>query len=601
MTSIKDLIQKIKNEFDIVDYIKANGVNLDQSGNGKWKGLCPFHNEKTPSFTVSEDFQNYRCFGCGESGDIINFAEKTHTVERKEAIKMLAEEKGIEIGENLSKEPLHDINGIRQVVLDASKFFRENYEKLDISHPAKQEVLKRKLNVNSPLYGYSPEAPNGLYKHLKNKGHSDKNIKDSNLVIFFDESNRQPWDFFHGRLMITISDYLGRPISFTSRKIYEDDKMQGKYVNGKESPVFLKKAVLFGADEAKKEARMQKLVYAVEGQFDKISMSENGLVNTVATSGTAFTTEHANLLLRMVGDSGKIIFIMDGDSAGIEAAIKVFANAKSLHSTAYAVHLDGGKDPCDYILEGGIDSLKAKIDTAVPLYDFVIQAIIEKLGGGININNRQAFVTEVAKYAKMTDESYIVESMLNKASILSAISIDNIKEIYKKTDASKPQPQRKNTEQSAVPPLKPMIKLNASSEADTCMFTALALLVRMPEELVEKTPKQIHKKFKPFMKELGQKYVYYKNKGEKWRFIAEDYEDSDFAKALQNKKFLEDPKEDIKSSIMQYEYLFERANQIYQKEYEEMTKAKALSSIVDSTDPEKIASALKLYKESIKK
>lgn len=595
----KEIIKKVKNEYNIVDYVRMNGVDLKEGTNGSWVGLCPFHNEKTPSFTVSEDFQSYRCFGCGEGGDLLTFTEKTHSVEFFDALKMLAEEKGIEIQDKISNESSHDINGIRQVVLEAQKFFRANYEKLDETHLAKQEVIKRKLDVNNPIYGYSLESPNELYKHLKKKGHSDKNIKDSNLVIFYEEENRQPWDFFHGRLMITLSDYLGRPISFTSRKIYEDDKMQSKYVNGKESPVYLKKTNLFGADTAKKEARDKKLIYVVEGQFDEIAMQENEVTNVVATSGTAFTSEHANLLLRMVGDTGKIVFIMDGDSAGVEAAIKVFTSSKELHSNAYAVHLDDNKDPCDYILEGGIEHLKEFVEKkSVPLHDFVIDATLIKLGGSINQNNRQAFVTDIAKYAKSTNHSYIIESMLNKASILSAISIDNIKEIYKKTEVKQRPVPTKKAEDNKVEELNPILKLSSSSQADKCMFTALALLVRLPVELIEKTPPQIHVKFRPFMKELGQRYSSYKNKGERWRFIAEDYEDSDFAKALQNKEFLVDPKEDIDSSISQYEYLFRRANEIYKRDHEEMKRAKALSSIIDSTDPEEIAKALRLYKKS---
>lgn len=592
----KEVIQKIKNEYDIVDYIKINGVDLETSGNGSWKGLCPFHNENTPSFTVSEDFQNYRCFGCDESGDLLTFAQEVHTLSFYEAVKMLAEEKGIEIKESISKESSHDIVGIRQVILESQKFFRKNYVELDDTHPAKQEVIKRNLNIDNPIYGYSLEAPNELYKHLKKTGHSDENIKGSNLVMFFDEKGRQPWDFFHGRLMITLSDYLGRPISFTSRKIYEDDKMQGKYVNGKESPVFLKKQVLFGADTAKKETREKKTVYVVEGQFDQIAMDEKGVTNVVATSGTAFTNEHANLLMRMVGNSGKIVFVMDGDEAGVGAAIKVFTSAKTLHSNAHAVHLEDNKDPCDYIVEGGIEHLQATVDDAVPLYDFVVEATLKELGGSININNRQEFVSQIAKYAKSTDESYIVDSMLNKASVLSAISIANVREMYNKTEANKTFPRK--VEKKEVKELNPKVKLSSSSEADMCMFTALSLLVRLPSVLMEKTPSKMHKKFRPFIGELEERYSKYNKEEERWRFIIEDYDDSDFAKSLQDKEFLADPRDDINSSSSQYEYLFNRANEIYKNDYEEMKKAKALSSIVDSTNPEEIAAAIRLYKKS---
>lgn len=593
--NFKETVSKIKNEYNIVDYIRANGVDLQNTGNGTWKGLCPFHNEKTPSFSVSEDFQNYRCFGCDAHGDVLAFAEKTHTISFFEAVKMLAEERGIEIDSKLSTEPSHDITGIRKVVSDARDFYRETYEKLADSHPAKQEIIRRKLDVNNELYGYAPEAPNALYTHLSKKGHSDENIKDSTLVSFF-EDNRPPWDFFHGRLLITLSDYLGRPITFTSRKIYEDDYMQAKYVNGKESPVFRKKSNLFGAHVAKKEARDSKVIYVVEGQFDQISMVENKVENVVATSGTAFTDEHANLLMRMVGDSGKIVFIMDGDSAGVEAAIKIFKDSTSLHSNAYAVLLKKGKDPCDYIEAGGIDFLKRAIDTKVPLHDFVINATLKKLGGTVDANNRQQFVMEVARFAKHTKESYIVDNMLSKVSVLSAISIDNVREIYNKVDLSK---KYVRTEESVEKKeLNPMIKVDMNNEADLCMFSAIALLVRMPDELIPLTPRRMNRKFKPFLREIGQIYKKARDEGTQWRFIAEDFTDSDFATSLQEKEFMEDPKDEVESTISQYEFLFKRANLLYQQEHDDMKRSQAFSSIANSSDPEEIAKALNMYKES---
>jgi DNA primase len=588
----KNIIQQIKNEYDIAEYIKANGVDLEQINNGQWKGLCPFHNEKTPSFIVSESFQNYKCFGCGESGDILTFAQHIHTISFYEALKMLADDKNITIKNEVSDKVIHNVNAIRKVVSDARDFFRYNYENLNDTHPAKQEVIKRGLDVNNELYGYSLETPNDLYKYLKAKGHQDKDIKDSNLVLFFDD-NRPPWDFFHGRLMITLSDYLGRPISFTSRKIYEDDRMKGKYVNGKDSPVFHKKNMLFGADLAKQEARKQELIYIVEGQFDQIAMYEKGIKNVVATSGTAFTEEHANLLLRMVGDSGEIIFIMDGDEAGIKAAISIFKEAKSLHSNSKAVLLKNGKDPCDYLQEN-IELLINEINKAIPLHDFVIEHIIKNLGK-IEMSNRQKFISMVAKYAKYTDNPIIVNSMLNKASVLSAVSIDNIREIYNNIEIHKKEKVNKENKKEK---LKPKIKIDLNNEADSCMFTSLALLARIPDELISLTPKTIHNKFKPFMKELGDKYIEAKKNNRPWRFIAEDYSDEDFAKALQNKMFLEEPLENIKNTKSQYEFLFNRANMIYKQEYEQLKKSRALSSIIDSTDPKQIAEALKLYKRS---
>lgn len=593
--SFKEVIRQVKNEYNIVDYIKANGVDLKASGNGTYKGLCPFHNEKTPSFSVSEDFQNYRCFGCDAQGDIISFAEKTHTINFVEAVKMLAEEKGIEIDSKMQEGSRHDITAIRKILEDARNFYRHHYNQLDDKHPAKQEIIKRGLNHNNELYGYAPEAPNALYTFLNKKGYKDKDIEDSTLVVFY-EDGRAPWDFFHGRLLITLSDYLGRPISFTSRKIFEDDYMKAKYINGKESPIFLKKTNLFGADIAKKKARETGEIFVVEGQFDQISMWENGVENVVATSGTAFTEEHANLLMRMVGDSGKVTFIMDGDKAGVSSAVKIFTDTPSLHSNSYAVLLKKGKDPCDYIEAGGIELLNKAIKGRLTLYDFVIDVTVRRLGGKITSENRQQLVQEITRYAKHSNEQYIVDNMLNKASILSAISIDNVKSIYNKVDLNK----RVVKQEKAKPAkLTPIVKIDLSNEGDLCMFSALSLLVRMPDELIPLTPNKINRKFKPFLRELGTIYKQTKESNSQWRFIAEDYSDSDFALALQKKKFLEDPKEELESSVSQYTYLIEQANTAYLREQRELEQARALSSIANSSDPVEIAKALKLYKESL--
>lgn len=221
------------------------------------------------------------------------------------------------------------------------------------------------------------------------------------------------------------------------------------------------------------------------------------------------------------------------------------------------------------------------------------------------MNNRQTFVSEVASYAKCTDESYIIEDMLNKTSILSAISIDNVKEIYNKSKSINTQPSKshkpleKKEKHESSNNLK--IPINMSHEADRCMVTALALLIRMPDKLVDKIPELIHSKFRPFIQELTKKYEVFHSEDKKWRFIAEDYEDVEFAKGLQRKHFLLDPLEDVDSSCSQFVYLFNRANEIYKKDYEEMTKAKALSSIADTTDPKEIAKALNIYKESVSK
>lgn len=599
--NFKVSVQKVKEAHSIVDYIIGNGVELAKSGN-QWKGLCPFHNEKTPSFIVDEDFQSYKCFGCGAQGDIIEFAKETHTLSFSEALKMLAEEKGIEV-EQSKVENEHDISAIREVVKDASEFYRELYLKLDDTHPAKKEISKRGLDINNGLFGYASEAPNALYKYLVSKGHSNENIEASNLVIM--KEGRDPWDFFHGRLMITLSDYLGRPISFTSRKLYDDDKMQGKYVNGRDSVIFHKKTNLFGADRAKNAARKTGELYVVEGQFDQIAMYEKGIENVVATSGTAFTPEHANLILRMVGENGRVVFIMDGDKAGVKAALSIFKEAPVLHTNAFAVHLENGEDPCDYI-QRDINELHKAIEDAKPLHDFVITAIINELGEAIDINNRNNFVAEVAKYAKHAENKYIRNTMLDKASIMSAIVIDRVREIYEKTEVRKANSARRENKESTVveevkddeekDKLEKKIIIDKNNSGDSFMYSALAMLVRRPDILLDATPDYINKKFSSFFEEVRNVYTGKENNSQKWRFIEENHSDMEFAKELKKKRFLgDDLLEEMlgdEGLVAHYKFMVEKANEFYIMEHREIEKAKSFSSISNETDPVKISEAL---------
>lgn len=583
--SFKDTVAKIKNEYDIVDYIRSNGVSLKQSGVSTYEGLCPFHSEKTPSFKVNVDFQNYRCFGCGASGDIIEFAQHAHSTDFVGAVRFLAADKGIEIESLAKDENSVDFHSVYSALEHAQEFYREQYRKLDKNHAAKQEVLKRGLNVDNELYGYSLEAPNELYKYLKNKGHTDEIIKQTNLVSFFDDK-RSPWDFFHGRLMITLADFMGRPVTFTARKLYEDDKMKGKYVNGKESVIFSKKNNLFGIDKAKKSIREKKQAYVVEGQFDQISMSENNIENVVATSGTAFTSEHSSRLSKLVGPEGQIIFIFDGDKAGIKAAIEVYKNFPELHEISYAITLEEGKDPCDYIQAGGIDSLMNYVSsTLASISDFVIDQAFEATGSGSNRNARNQFVSTGMKLVEFTKSPHVESNMMSRISILSAVPIDTVKKLLKKDSKSNAKDEIKFEAENST-------ALDVLAPSDKLMISALALLVRDPLELAKLTPSDINNKFKPFLKEIDIEFNKARKQGKRWAFIAENYSNAKLAKVIRNHEFIGDPRDDLESMKLQYVTLVKKSIELNRREVLQQERANKMSSIVDMTDANQIAKAL---------
>lgn len=585
--NIKDAVAKIKQDYNIVDFFREHNVNLKNTGPSTYTGLCPFHSEKTPSFKVSEDFQNYKCFGCGESGDIFSFAQHVHALDFVGAVKYLAAELNIELEEQ-SDGPSVDMHSVYNAISEAQKFFNYQYRQLEPTHAAKREIAKRGLNVDSEIYGYSLDAPNDLYKYLSAKGYSDEIIKETELVLF--NEGRDPWDFFHGRLMITLSDYMGRPVSFTSRKLFDSDRMPGKYVNGRDSVVFNKKNNLFGIHLAKRSAAEKKEIIVVEGQFDQIALYEKGIHNVVATSGTAFTQEHANSLKRLVGNEGRIVFVFDGDSAGIKAAIGVHKNFTSIHTISYAVILDKGKDPGDYIQEGRLDDLVNKVNKSQLLSNFVVDRAFESTGSGKTLESRNKFVTTAVKLAGYADDSLVVTNILNRISILSAIPINTVKSHYETADKPYKYTPQKVEE-------KPVVVQQKLSEADKCMIAAFSLLVRAPDDLMKLTPSDIPVKFLPFLKEFNEKVKSSKVKQEQWRFIAESYKNERLAKAIYNHEFLGDPRANAKLMVKQYQVLIKQALQLYKIEEKQQRKANSMTAMVDMTDTSDIAEAIELIQK----
>lgn len=353
--TLKTVIAEIKASYDLADYIENSGVSLKRMGN-RSKGLCPFHNENTPSFTVDDNFQNYHCFGCGVHGDIIHFVQENDNLSFWEAIESLATNRNIAMPEKSGDyEKGEDVASLREIVRESAIFFWKLYQKLPEDHVAKKEITNRKLSSDNKynIYGYAPEGKDKLYKFLKSKGFSDDSIEKTGVCR---KSEYGFFDAWQGRLMFIISDITGRPVGFSGRKLYETDKM-GKYVNSIDSLVFNKSNVLFNINNAKKQAKEKSEIYVGEGQFDVMSVLESENSNVVASSGTAFTERQSSQLRRLVGESGIIIFIFDGDEAGREAARKVFDTDPMIHNRAYVVSFPEGQDPDDYAQQHGHQAL----------------------------------------------------------------------------------------------------------------------------------------------------------------------------------------------------------------------------------------------------
>ena len=428
-----ELIDEVKNNNDIVDIV-SQYVALKRSGRNYF-GLCPFHNEKSPSFAVSPDKQIFHCFGCGVGGNVIHFISKIEGLNFRESIELLAEKANItlpkleSIGDNKTQE-LKD--KIYQINKEAAYFYHENLYKPS-AKPAQEYVKKRKLNnatLKSFIIGYSGNFDE-LYKFLKSKGFSDEAILASDLVNRNDRG--QYIDRFRHRLMFPIQDVRGRIIAFGGRVL---DDSKPKYINSPENLVYSKGRNLFGLFNAKKGDTKKILI--VEGYMDVISLHQRGITNVVASLGTALTEAQGRLLRR---SSEQVILGYDADGAGQEAIMRGLDILKNLGCDVRVLQISGAKDPDEYVTKFGPDRLKKCIDNAISLVEFKVKALKKNLNLD-NTGDKIKFLNEVAKILSKVENSMEQEIYIEKISKDYNISKESIyseikKILYPKNTSSK--------------------------------------------------------------------------------------------------------------------------------------------------------------------
>ena len=457
----KQVIAEVKHAYDIRDYIEAAGVSISPAGSGRHKGLCPFHDEKTPSFTIDESFQNYRCFGCGANGDIITFVQEHDSVDFMEALTMLAEDKGIKVPsfkDDNDNTPKIDYPALKECIRQAANFFWEQFKTLPDDHPAVREIASRGLNPRSGLYGYAPSGKKDLYNHLHKKGFTDDTIITTGVCSKTERGGIV--DFWSGRLMFFVQDASGKVVGFSGRKLYETDYKQGKYVNSPSTPLFHKSKVLYNLPNARKALKdNNSTLFVAEGQFDVIALSESGVRAVVAGLGTAFTEEQGSLCRRMVGPNGKIVFCFDGDQAGVKAAVKVFTSVPSIQSVSYVAAMPEGQDPCDMRMTQSPDSLKTHVETQqIPLVEFVLDAASTDYNME-DSGQRARYVEHAASIIKTISSHILKEEMIRKVSLETFSPSDIIRDAVEKADRLTPDAFTQNTRPASpvAAPVRPVI------------------------------------------------------------------------------------------------------------------------------------------------
>ncbi|MEE0126792.1 MAG: DNA primase [Clostridia bacterium] len=402
-----ELIDEIKNNNDIVDVI-SQYVHLKRSGRNYF-GLCPFHNEKSPSFAVSPDKQIFHCFGCGVGGNVIHFISKIEGINFRESIELLAERANIvlpkleNVGDNKTQELKEKIYQINK---ETAYFYHENLYK-PTAKIAQEYVKKRKLNnstLKEFLIGYSGNF-NELYNFLKSKGFSDQAILASDLV---NKNERGQYiDRFRHRLMFPIQDVRGRIIAFGGRVL---DDSKPKYINSPENLVYIKGRHLFGLYNAKKHDTKKILI--VEGYMDVISLHQRGITNVVASLGTAMTEAQGRLLRR---SSEQIVLGYDADGAGQEAIIRGLEILRNLGCDVRVLQISGAKDPDEYVTKYGPERLVKCIDDAISLVEFKVRVLKKNLNIE-NTSDKIKFLNEIAKILAKVENSMEQEIYIEKIS-----------------------------------------------------------------------------------------------------------------------------------------------------------------------------------------
>ena len=372
-------VEELKAKLDIVEVV-AGYVSLKPASAGSFKGLCPFHSEKSPSFNVRSAPAFYHCFGCGAGGDVYKFIQEIEHVGFTEAIEKLAEKSGFQLtyDEGSSQES----SGRARLLAanqEASAFFSEQLQSSE-GETAVKFLASRGFDQKAIAQfgiGYAPKGWQGLLDHLKAKGFTLEEAIAAGLAMASDKGG---YDRFRGRVLWPIRDSNSQVLGFGARKLYEDD--QGpKYLNTPETPVYHKGSVLYGLDLARKEIIKRKEIIVVEGYTDVMACHLAGFPNAVATCGTAFGEDHIKLINRLFGtseDPASVVFTFDPDAAGEKAALRVYGDTSKFNALTFVASGPEGLDPSDLRQQRGDGAIGQMLEARKPLFEFVIRHRIGK-------------------------------------------------------------------------------------------------------------------------------------------------------------------------------------------------------------------------------
>ncbi|ROQ41178.1 DNA primase [Frondihabitans sp. PhB188] len=377
-------IDEVRSRINIVDIV-SDYVTLKGAGIGSMKGLCPFHDERSPSFHVRPQVGRYHCFGCGEDGDVFSFVQQMDHTTFQEAVERMAARVGFTLHYEDGGQASDHGNRARLLAANqaAGEFFVEHLTAPD-ADPARRFLGERGFDPAAAARfgtGFAPKSFDALRSHLKGRGFSDEELVTAGLLS---QGDRSPYDRFRGRLLWPIRDVTGATIGFGARRLLDDD--QGpKYLNTPETPIYHKSQVLYGLDLARRDISKQKQVVIVEGYTDVMACHLAGVTTAVATCGTSFGVDHIKALRPMLGDlsgldqsvAGEVVFTFDPDAAGQNAASRAFAEEQRFAAQTFVAVAPDGLDPCDLRLNRGDDAVRRLVTSRRPMFEFMIKRTLE--------------------------------------------------------------------------------------------------------------------------------------------------------------------------------------------------------------------------------
>lgn len=425
-----DMISHICDENDIIDYV-SQYVQLKKSGRD-YSGLCPFHHEKTPSFHVSREKQLFHCFGCGASGNLVQFVMRSENLDFVDALKVLADRAGIMIPEDdgdFSDENHEKKKRILAMNKYAARFFYECLKNKSTGEKGQQYFVKRNIpwkTVTVYGLGYAPDSRDMLLKHLNSKGFKTDEIVEAGLAV---SREGKIYDKFRDRVMFPIIDVRGNVIGFGGRIMHDNKEINGykipKYLNSPETPVFDKGKNLFSLNLAK-NAKSSEIILC-EGYMDVISVYQAGIKNIVATLGTAITENQAKLMMRYANE---ILICYDSDEAGTKAALRAIDVITDVGGRSRVIRLKNAKDPDEYINKNGVEKFKEAVRNAVPATEFKI-SLIKKQYDTTSTEGKILFIEEVVKVFTKLKDAVEIDAYITKVAEDTGISRDAILSKYR--------------------------------------------------------------------------------------------------------------------------------------------------------------------------